>query len=220
MVKTFQRAVRYPFGFLVMCLLIAGCSSTYYAAWEAMGKEKRDLLRDNVEKARRDQSTAQEEFKDALTRLKELTGFQGGDLEKTYDAVKKDYDRCTERAETLRSRVKTVNEVANDLFVEWQREIAQIESGSMKRDSEKKLQKTQERYADLYDAMQRAEKQMDPVLSKLKDNVLYLKHNLNAQAIGALDKEVLSIEQEVQKLIRDMETSIAKSDEFLASFGG
>ena len=220
MIKTFQRVFRYPVGYLVTCLLIVGCSSTYYAAWEAMGKEKRDLLRDNVEKARRDQSTAQEDFKDALTRLKELTGFQGGDLEKTYDAVKEDYERCNERAETLRSRVKTVNEVANDLFVEWQREIAQIESGSMKRDSEKKLQMTQERYAGLYEAMQRAEKQMDPVLSKLKDNVLYLKHNLNAQAIGALDKEVLSIEQEVQKLIRDMETSIAKSDEFLASFGG
>lgn len=220
MIKTFQRAAGYPLGFLFTCLLIVGCSSTYYAAWEAMGKEKRDLLRDNVEKARRDQTTAQEEFKDALTRLKELTAFQGGELEKAYDAVKTDYERCNERAETLRSRIKTVNEVANDLFVEWQREIAQIESGSMKRDSESKLQTTQARYADLYDAMQRAEKQMNPVLSKLKDNVLYLKHNLNAQAIGALDKEVLSIEQEVQKLIRDMETSIAKSDEFLASFGG
>lgn len=220
MIKRIQRAAGYPLGFLFTCLLIVGCSSTYYAAWEAMGKEKRDLLRDNVEKARRDQTTAQEEFKDALTRLKELTAFQGGELEKAYDAVKNDYDRCNERAETLRSRIKTVNEVANDLFVEWQREIAQIESGSMKRDSESKLQTTQARYADLYDAMQRAEKQMNPVLSKLKDNVLYLKHNLNAQAIGALDKEVLSIEQEVQKLIRDMETSIAKSDEFLASFGG
>lgn len=204
---------------IIPCLILAGCSTTYYAAWEALGKEKRDLLKDNVEKARHDQAVVQEDFKDALTRLKELTGVDGGQLETIYSAVKRDYDECTERAETLRNRIQNVNDVANDLFVEWQRELTQIDNASMKRDSEKKLQSTQKRYADLYKAMQRAEKQMDPVLIKLRDNVLYLKHNLNAQTVGALDGEVKSIEGEIQKLIKDMAISIAKSDEFLASFG-
>ena len=37
--------------------------------------------------------------------------------------------------------------------------------------------------------MKRAEQSMQPVLRTLRDNVLYLKHNLNAQAIGALRGE-------------------------------
>lgn len=200
------------------CLLIAGCSSTYYAAWEALGKEKRDLLKNNIEKARQDQTVVQENFKDALTRLKELTGFESGDLDEMYNSLKQDYEACTNRAEILRNRIRSVNEVAQDLFVEWQNEISQIGNAVMKRDSEKKLQTTQKRYADLYKAMQRAEKQMDPVLAKLNDNVLYLKHNLNAQAVGALDREVQTIDREIQQLIKDMEVSIMKSDEFLAAY--
>ena len=175
-------------------------------------------LKNNIEKARQDQTVVQENFKDALTRLKELTGFESGDLDKMYNSVKQDYEECTNRAEILRNRIRSVNEVAQDLFVEWQNEISQIGNAGMKRDSEKKLQTTQKRYADLYKAMQRAEKQMDPILAKLKDNVLYLKHNLNAQAVNALDREIQTIDREIQQLIKDMEVSIMKSDEFLATY--
>ena len=55
-----------------------GCRSTYYKAWEKFGVYKRDLLKKNVEEARDDQKKATEQFKDALTRLKELYGFEGG----------------------------------------------------------------------------------------------------------------------------------------------
>jgi hypothetical protein len=42
-----------------------------------------------------------------------------------------------------------------------------------------------------------------------------LKHNLNAQAIGALRAEVRDIELDVQTLIADMNKSIHEADEFL-----
>ena len=56
---------------------------------------------------------------------------------------------------------------------------------------------------------------MGPVLAHLNDYVLYLKHNLNAQAIGTLRKEVTRIEISVKELIRDMENSISEADQFL-----
>ena len=45
--------------------------------------------------------------------------------------------------------------------------------------------------------------------------VLYLKHNLNAQAIGVLKKEVGDIEVEVQGLIQDITQSVSEADSFL-----
>jgi hypothetical protein len=47
--------------------------------------------------------------------------------------------------------------------------------------------------------------------------MLYLKHNLNAQAIGALKGEYQAIKQDIEKLINDMNQSIDHSQNFIKS---
>jgi predicted phage gp36 major capsid-like protein len=101
-------------GVLVACLGVAGCRSTYYAAWAKLGVEKRDLLKKRVVAARDEQKEAGEQFKDALTRLKEITGFDGGRLEKAYHELKSDYEGCTAQADAVRKRIK---EMETDEFV-------------------------------------------------------------------------------------------------------
>lgn len=200
---------------LAVLLVSLGCRSTYYAAWEKLGKHKRDLLRDNVEQVRDDQQAATEQFKDALTQLRELYKFEGGNLEKTYDKLRAEYDRSNSRAETVKSRIGKVEQIASDLFAEWAEEAKTLTSPRLRQDSEQKLRDTQRKYDELHTAMKRAESSMEPVLVQLRDQVTYLKHNLNAQAIGALKGEVLDIEKEVQKLIRDMNASIAQAESFI-----
>lgn len=176
---------------------------------------KRDLLKENVEEARDEQAKATEQFKDALTRLKELYGFQGGDLEKMYDKLKADFDRSETRAKAVKERIQKVEQVSADLFREWEQEIEGMSNSKLAANSREKLRSTQEKYRDLHAAMKRAEGSMDPVLAQFKDQVLYLKHNLNAQAIGALKGETLDIEKEIQGLITEMNRSIAEADQFI-----
>jgi len=200
---------------LGLVLSFTGCRSAYYSAWEKLGKHKRDLLRDNVQEAREDQKAAAEQFKDALTKLKELYRFEGGDLEKTYNTLKAEYDRSVSKADTVKNRIRKVDQIAADLFAEWEQEMRSISNPRLRDDSRLKLQQTQRRYEKLRQAMQRAERGMEPVLAQLRDQVLYLKHNLNAQAIGALKGEALDIEKEIQQLIRDMNAAIAQADAFI-----
>jgi hypothetical protein len=200
---------------LLLLLAATACRSTYYAAWEKFGKYKRDLLKENVQKVRDDQQAAAEQFKDALTRLRELYRFEGGDLEKVYDQLKSEYDRSTARADAVRNRIKQVEQISSDLFTEWQQEAKTISNPRLRADSELKLRETQRKYDDLHSAMKRAERSMDPVLSQFKDQVLYLKHNLNAQAIGALKNEALDIDRDIQRLIQDMNSSIAEAESFV-----
>ena len=61
---------------------------------------------------------------------------------------------------------------------------------------------------------------MEPVLSTLQDNVLFLKHNLNASAIGALQGELNNIERDVKTLLTDMQSAIAQSNSFIADMNG
>ena len=208
-------SIRFSIVFLGIFILLSGCSTVYYGTWEKLGKHKRDLLRDNVEDARDEQAEANESFKDALTRLRELREFDGGDLEDIYDELNAEYESAQDEANDVKERIDAVDEIANDLFEEWQDEIALISNSRMKADSRRKLEKTKTRYAALYRSMTQSEKQMDRVLLQFRDHVLYLKHNLNAQAIGAIAAETSAIESDISSLIKSIDRSIEKADVFI-----
>ena len=50
-----------------------------------------------------------------------------------------------------------------------------------------------------------------------QDQVLYLKHNLNARAIGSLRNELADIERDTDRLVREMQKAIAEADTFIQS---
>src|ERR1041385_1589248 len=207
---------RVCFGLFLATLLAlgSGCRSAVYSAYETVGIYKRDLLKKRVVAARNEEKEAGEQFKDALTRLRELYSFQGGDLEKMYDKLKSEYDSSVSKADAVRKRVHDMETVASDLFREWENEIKQISSESMKASSRDQLRQTRERYEDMHAALKRAENSMEPVLVKFRDHVLYLKHNLNAQAIASLKGEAVSIQNDIARLIEDMNASIEQADSF------
>ena len=120
----------------------------------------------------------------------------------------------------MRTRVKDVQVVAKDLFKEWRKELDQYESAALRRDSEDLLVRTEARYGELEAKMLAASASMEPVLKLFSERVLYLKHNLNARAIAALGEESAQIEDDVEKLIANMERSIAEADAFIAEMKG
>lgn len=213
--KSFIKILCLTLGLMSLTTISGGCRSAYYAAYEKFGVYKRDLLKKNVVAARDEQKEASEQFKDALTRLKELYGFSGGNLEKTYRSLQSEYDDCAAKADDVHKRIREVETVASDLFAEWEKEIQEISTPSLASSSRRTLQATRERYENLHKALKDAEDSMNPVLTQLHDHVLYLKHNLNAEAIASLKGEAVSIQTDISKLIAQMNAAIAKADEFV-----
>ena len=202
---------------IAIIFLLFGCESTYYKTMETMGYHKRDIMVDRVEDARDAQEEAKAQFESALEKFSSVLGFHGGDLEEKYDQLKDEYDESVIKADAVRSRIAAVENVAGDLFAEWQEELNQYTSSSLRRSSARKLKETKSKYAQLIGAMKRAERKIDPVLSAFHDQVLYLKHNLNAQAIASLQSELASIETDVARLIKEMEASIKEANSFINS---
>jgi outer membrane murein-binding lipoprotein Lpp len=201
---------------LCAALFLAGCSSIYYSVWEKLGKEKRDLLRDHIESARADQVATAKQFQSALDRLIEVYGAPGGRLQDTYEKVRGDYERSEDRASTLRGRIETVESIGADLFREWKREVGEIESLDLRRRSEAKLRETQARFDRMRDQMRRALDATRPVLAKLKDQSLFLKHSLNTQVVGRLEStEVPAIERELDLLKSEIDRATRAADEFI-----
>lgn len=197
-------------------ILLTACETAYYNTWEKLGKEKRDLLVDRIEDTQDSQEDAQEEFADALEQFRSVVEFDGGDLEKMYDRLNSEYEDSAEAAAEISDNIDRVEDVADDLFTEWEKEIQQYSSSNLRRDSEQKLKQTKRQYAGLLKSMRSAEATIDPVLATLKDQVLYLKHNLNARAISALKGELQTVNTDVERLIDAMEKSIQESNAFIA----
>ncbi|WP_027856659.1 DUF2959 domain-containing protein [Marinobacterium jannaschii] len=195
--------------------LLSGCSGAYYSAMEQVGIHKRDILVDRVEEARDAQSEAQEQFQDALEQFRSVVQFDGGELSKQYNSLKAEYDDSVSAAESVNSRIDNVETVAEDLFEEWQQELTRYSNSKLRSQSARKLQDTRRRYRQLLAKLQTAEKRMQPVLATLQDNVLYLKHNLNARAVGELKGEFQGIRQDISLLVRDMQNAISESDAFI-----
>jgi predicted nucleic acid-binding Zn-ribbon protein len=198
-----------------LLLVTSGCQTAYYAAMEKVGVYKRDLLKKRVAAARDEQKEAGAQFQDALTRLKAMYQFDGGELERAYRQLEADFKQSETRAKAVRQRIADMERVAGDLFTEWEAEIAQISTPSLQTASRSQLTQTRARYDSMRAALDKASQGMDPVLTQFRDHVLFLKHNLNAQAIASLKGEAGGIQTEIARLIAEMNTSIAKADEFI-----
>jgi hypothetical protein len=198
-------------------LMLSACSSTYYKAMDSIGFEKRDILVDRVEDARDAQDDAAEQFASALEQFRSVVAVDGGDLEKVYDKLSGEYEDSQKRADEVSDRIDSIENVAEDLFEEWEAELEEYSSDSLRRESSSMLRDTRSRYSQLMTAMRRAESAMPPVLEAFQDQVLVLKHNLNARAIGALRNELGNIERDTASLIAEMQKAISEANTFISS---
>lgn len=209
---------------LLILVVTVGCQSTIdkavrntkYSAYEMIGVEKRDLLGKYVKDTREAQEDTKEAFKDALDQLKKTYNFDGGKLERQYSSLNDAYEEADVRAQTVRKDIDKVEKVADDLFAEWKKEIGEISTESLREKSREQLNDTKKRFGQLRTSLKSSEAKIQPVLTKFRDHVLYLKHNLNAKAVASLKGESVRIEGEINSLIKSIESSIKESDAFIS----
>ncbi len=203
--------------FLLFVLLTAStsCSNVYYSALEKVGIPKRDLVVKRVEAARTSQTEASSQFQSALERFRSVVTLHPGDLEVQYNKLKAELDKSEAKAQAVHDRIAALEDVSEALFDEWNDELGKYKNDRLRRMSEDELDRTKRKYSQMITAMKRAESKIEPVLQPLRDNVLFLKHNLNARAIGELDGELDNITEQVDVLVRDLQDAVSEADRFI-----
>ena len=208
-------------GIVIMSLALVGaCSSVQYSALEKVGIHKRDLLVDNVEDARDSQAETREQLVTAYEELTALIGFDGGELEARYKRLSKEVERSQDAIDELDGHLADIDRVSRDLFKEWEAELDLYNNATLRADQAQKLSLSRKQFATMRDRMQQARDRVDPVMVVLNDNVLYLKHSLNARALDALRGQATLLEGQVDALIRDMQVAIDEADAFIANMRG
>lgn len=199
----------------LLLLLCFGCSSVYYDAMEQVGVHKRDILVDRIEASSDAQLEGQEQFRSALEQFKSVVHVPPSDLEDAYQELQSTYDDSLAVSEEISSRIDAVDSVAEALFDEWEDELYLYSDSRLKSESARKLHATRGQYQQLLRAMRKAERSMQPVLATMHDQVLYLKHNLNAHAISAIKGELGLINRDVDRLNQEMQRAIDQASRFV-----
>jgi hypothetical protein len=210
-------SLRISLPLLACALFLSGCSSVYYDAMEKVGIPKRKILVDRVGDAREAQQEAKAQFASALAEFLAVTRVPATELQATYEKLDAEFKRSETRAKEVRDRIAAIDSVAQALFSEWDDELAQYKSRALRAQSERQFAATKQRYATLMRVMDQAAAGMDPVLGAFRDQVLFLKHNLNAQAVAALGGTTRELQQDISRLVADMEKSIREADSFIAA---
>jgi chromosome segregation ATPase len=182
-----------------------------------LGKEKRDILVSRIKDAKKDQQQTSDQIKTTMQSFQELTGFKGGSLEKSYNRLNSEYEKANGQANKLHDRIQSIDQVSQDLFKEWQGEINEMDNRKLKTQSAGMLRDARIRQASYLRSMHKMEDQMTPVLHAFRDQVLFLKHNLNARAIGSLKNTSASIQDDVTVLLASMDGSMQEADKLIAS---
>lgn len=207
-------------GSLLAVCLSFGCSHLYYSFWETFGVEKKDLLRDEVKSLKNDQESVHKELDDALTRLRALYSVPPSELSDAYDNLRDAYKDAQSQKVAFDERVKKVQDISSDLFTEWEGELSKLKTARYRQDSQQKLRATKQRYEKLEASMLKAQKDLKPVLSALEEQVIYVKHNLNAQALGGLKAEMKTLESDMNTLRGSIQKSMSESQSFLDKLAG
>lgn len=209
-----NRFVLLPLSFAAL-LLLSGCQAAYFAALEKVGYAKRDILSSRVKSARDAQEEAKKEIVSALDAFSRTVNFQGGELEGQYKRLNGKLQDGEEAAQSVRKRITDVQDVGDALFREWRQELAQYSNADLRRRSEEQLNDTRVRYDGMLSAMKRAESRLEPALRPLRDQVLFLKHNLNARAVSSLKGEVVRVDAEVTRLVEEINRATAEANRFV-----
>ena len=200
---------------VVIALLGSGCSSMYYAGMESVGVHKRDIMVDRVEDVQESQEDAQKEFKSALEHFGTLVTIKETNLKEAYEDFNDEYEDAKEAAEDVSKSINKLEDVSLALFEEWEDEIVMYTNAKLQKQSKDKLLDTRSKYNAMIKSMRKSEQSMEPILATFHDNVLIMKHSLNAQAVGALQGEFDGLKSNIDTLIDQMNQSIKASDKFI-----
>jgi hypothetical protein len=202
---------------LIRSFLAKKVRTFIYSARESIGEHKRDIVVAHVEQACVGLRETKNEFEDALERFKTLVCVNETPLDHKYNLLNRQYQFCCAKSDSVSNRIRTIEQVSDALFKEWESELNEYTNRNLRAHSKQQLKVARQNYARLIKSMHRAEAKIQPVLAAFKDQVLYLKHNLNAQAIAALRHEFIEIGIDISQLINAMEQTIAEASQFVAA---
>jgi hypothetical protein len=134
------------------------------------------------------------------------------DRKKLYNSLQKEMENTEKRRATIGEVAATMSAEADTLFKQWTDSAAAIENADLRKKSEERLAATKASYAEIGTVGQKASDLYGPFMKDLQDQVTFLGHDLNAEAVASLKPEAAKINEAASKLIQSIDDTITTAN--------
>jgi len=175
---------------LVLAPLFAlgSCQAVYLGTLEQFGFEKREILYERIETAGESIVVLEQRLDETFAVYREAINQEGGNLLSSQKRFSNFYDKTEDAASEFDSRIEKVQAVANAMFEEWNSETGEIIDAELRRKSRSNYTRALAHYGNLLRSMRAVQAETDPILTRLRDHVLFMKLNLHPGAYAPLRK--------------------------------
>jgi hypothetical protein len=141
-----------------------------------------------------------------------LMADEAKDRKKLYNSLQKEMENTEKRRATIGEVAATMSAEADTLFKQWTDSAAAIENADLRKKSEERLAATKASYAEIGTVGQKASDLYGPFMKDLQDQVTFLGHDLNAEAVASLKPEAAKINEAASKLIQSIDDTITTAN--------
>jgi len=171
---------------LIPLLVLGSCQAMYLGTLEQFGFEKREILCERIEAASDAIVILEQRLDETFSVYREAIHQEGGNLSASQKRFSNFYDKTEDAASEFNSRIEKVQAVANAMFEEWNAESGEIIDTELRRKSRSNYTRALTRYGNLLRSMRAVQAETDPILTRLRDHVLFMKLNLHPNAYAPL----------------------------------
>lgn len=139
------------------------------------------------------------------------------DNRKAYKKLTKELSKSEKAAANVRTKAAAMDVVANDFFSNWEASLEGFSSEDLRQRSAERLNDTRKRYEEILEAAGEAGDAFDPFVTNLKDQILFLGHDLNPSAIQALQGDAKKLNGRAAEVFKDVDKTIVTASEYTAS---
>jgi chromosome segregation ATPase len=135
------------------------------------------------------------------------------DRKKLYKNLQNEMNNTEKRRAKIDEEAAQMKTEADTLFTQWAESAAAIEKLDLRKRSEERLEATKASYAEIQSVGQKAADLYPPFMKALQDQIAYLGHDLNAEAVASLAPEAAKLNEEAEALTRSLDDTISTANE-------
>jgi hypothetical protein len=134
------------------------------------------------------------------------------DRRKIYNQIQKEMENTDRRRARISEEAAKMNAEADTLFKGWADSTAAIENPDLRERSEERLNATRASYGEIGTVGQKAADLYAPFMKALQDQITYLGHDLNPEAVASLKPDAEKLNERSDKLIQSIDDTIATAN--------
>ena len=194
---------------LSACLMLGG---TAVFAQSKTAKEAQKL-KDSADAAEQSITDVLQHVKGMLDSYNVIVGGKSKNVQSDYKKLANALSGTDKKIQSANKGLDSLSKQANKFFVQWEKELPEYSSDSMREKSSARLAAAKEKSRNLAATLGEASKAFEPLMKNLNDQIMFLGRDLSPEAIADLQDEAAQLNKQAESVTASVKDLLTKADQ-------